>query len=305
MRPLRKLKDGSPMTRRRFGTMALLVLLLTAAFAGCLGADDGSLETAGSDGAPGEAGAENSTTTDDSGNATDPDAKLRQRTYGLAGWGSGVGSEPTGSFFWVLGSDYRTNVRVPADHAGGTLNLTWEGPASFGGIMVVAVDEAGNYVAGWEASEPPMRVEIEPEHEGLAAAEEVIVVPNQGTPATFHGRVTWDGELRVQVPDAPAALSGGGSREAWTFERSGEGRVEESTTLNASSGRGDAGLAVDGDGDLTLTVRDAADEVVLELSCASEGDCTREGSGTGEPGAWHVTLEGAYQGSVRAGVRTG
>lgn len=297
------------MTRRRLGTIALFALLLTAALAGCLGADDGPLDPAGSDDATGSTDA-----TTGSVNTTEEPAVVEETVATLDGSGTwGFGSGVTYSNFWAGSSEgVSHDVAIPDTFTGGTLTLSWEATESLGGMWVIAQDEDGEWVHVFEAQSSPLEVTLEADDARLDDVTELSVTPDQGMPATAHVEAEWTGELTLLVPttgstdDATAAGSSrsSSSENRWTYQQSGQGTVDESTTLNASDGRGQAALALDGQGRMTLTVEDADGSVVMELTCDGQGDCSREDEATGAPGTWSVTLEGRYQGDVRAGVRT-
>ncbi len=166
-------------------------LLMAAAVAGCIGAD-----------APADSGDADEEL--EATNATDNEGETstEERTAPLEGSGTGKGLEPMeGSCFncaWVVAEGYQADLTIPESYEEGTIEFSWEGGQSLGGMWLWIRDGDQSTVHIFHVTESPFEVELEADDGRLAGAEEVLILPAD-VPAAAHVDVSWEGAFTFQA----------------------------------------------------------------------------------------------------------
>ncbi len=185
--------------RRRADLMTILIVLLltTAALAGCAGddADGGPLDAADADETDEPADGEDETS---DANTTQP--VFEEAVFTFEGSGTGLGTSVTGANFWAVGEDFANEADLPDRFDRGTIRFSWDGTVSVGGMLLWLQDETGGTVHIFEADASPLEVELDADDDRVAGAAGVTIIPDQGTPATVHVQVDWTAEFALMVP---------------------------------------------------------------------------------------------------------
>lgn len=109
----------------------------------------------------------------------------------------GIGTSATQSNFWMSASDeaHIHKTDFPTSFDNGSLRMSFDWSSVIGGLVLWVQDGDGETVHVFEVDENPYTVDLGASDDRVVGADQILVLPDQGFPATFHQHVEWELEF--------------------------------------------------------------------------------------------------------------